>query len=97
MMNIRSLLVSVAMLFSIIAVTACASSQILFPPPLEMRELRISEKIPGFEYQYWICVRSFLGICTKKEMKIELFDLTDLPTRAKLIDAGFTLTRRVNP
>jgi hypothetical protein len=56
---------------------------------LENRTLRISEKVPGFEYQWEECVKKFLGMCTKKEMKLELFDLRTPEIRQKLIQMGF--------
>jgi hypothetical protein len=56
---------------------------------LELRELRLSPDIAGFEYQYQVCSKSFLGICTKKERKKDLYDLTKPEVRKQLIDMGF--------
>jgi hypothetical protein len=56
---------------------------------LENRTLRISPDIAGFEYQYEVCVQKVLGICIKHGMQKDLYDLTNLETRKKLIDMGF--------
>lgn len=66
-------------------------------PALENRTLRISPDIAGLEYQYWVCVKRFLGICTRTEMKKELYDLTDIAVRKKLIDMGFVARVREKP
>jgi hypothetical protein len=39
-------------------------------------------------------VKKFLGICTKHEMKIEYYDLTDEAVKKQLIDMGFVLKVR---
>lgn len=59
------------------------------PPALEQRTLRISTKVPGFEYQWRECSKSFLGNCRKWELKTEYYDLTIPETRDKLINMGF--------
>jgi hypothetical protein len=73
---------------------SCASSSIALPPVLENRSLRISPDIPGFEYQYEECIAHFLGFCTKTEMKKDVYDLTDIEVRKKLIAMGFILKVR---
>jgi len=45
--------------------------------------------VAGFEYQWEECVKKLLGICTKKQMKVEYYDLNNQETRQKLIDMGF--------
>lgn len=67
------------------------------PPTLELRELRLSPDFPGFVYQYELCEKKFLGICTKKVWKIEKFDLTDAVVRKQLVDMGFTARVREKP
>lgn len=84
-----NLKISVAMPFSIILISSCASSALRFIPALENRTLRISKDKPGFEYQYEACIKEFLGVCVKKEMKKDVYDLTDPTIRQKLIDMGF--------
>jgi hypothetical protein len=56
---------------------------------LENRTLWLSPEIPGFYYQYDICVSDFLGICTKHERRKETFDLRDEKVRRQLLDMGF--------
>ncbi len=41
-----------------------------------------------------MCVKKFLGICTKREMQKEFYDLRDEAVRAKLIDMNFVLKVR---
>lgn len=84
-----SLLVSAATLFLITWNLSCASQPLHLPPTLEQRTLRISEKVPGFEYQWRECTKSFLGICRNWEMKVEYYDLTVPAVRDKLINMGF--------
>lgn len=61
----------------------------LSPPTLELRTLRLSPDFAGLEYQYEICVRKFLGICTKRELVKDKYDLNDKAMRDKLIAMGF--------
>jgi hypothetical protein len=63
-------------------------------PRLINRTLRLSPDLAGFEYQYEVCVKKFLGICRKKEMKKDFYDLNDLAMRTKLINMGFVLRVR---
>lgn len=68
---------------------SCASLHATSLPPLQDRTLRLSDKVAGFEYQWEECVKKFLGVCTKKEMKVEYYDLADPQMKQKLIDMGF--------
>lgn len=90
----RSLLVFVLTLFSITLNSSCATSQRDLPPALENRTLRLSPDVPGFEYDYEVCTKKFLGICTKREMKRERYDITNIAIRQQLIDKGFVLRVR---
>lgn len=74
----------------IILFVGCASLAITDQPPaLENRTLRISDKVPGFEYQWRECSKKFFGSCRKWELKIEYYDLTDIAVRNKLSAMGF--------
>lgn len=59
------------------------------PPALELRTLRISPDLAGFEYQYSVCSKKFFVICTEHKMVKETYDLTDKKIRQQLIDMGF--------
>lgn len=74
--------------FLLFSLSACASNPVT-PPVLANRSLRISPDLPGFEYQYEVCLKTFLGICTKRQWTKDTYDLTDIATRNKLIDMGF--------
>jgi hypothetical protein len=69
--------------------SSCASLGPPSPPALENRTLRLSLEVPGFEYQFEECVKKVVGICVKKQMKKETFDLRDPLVRQRLIDMGF--------
>lgn len=84
-----SLLISVPTLFWIILSSSCASLGLLSPPELVNRTLRFSRDRPALEYQYRVCVKHFLGICSRTEMHQETYDLTDEKIRKQLIDMGF--------
>ena|GEM_PF-6480626 len=64
---------------------------------LEARTLRISETLPGFEYRYEACTATVLGICTKKEWRVDTYDLRDEATRKMLIHMGFVARVREQP
>src|SRR6478609_9363826 len=83
--------------FLIILGVSCATSPSLLPPALELRTLRISPSLPGFEYRYSVCTNSLIGFCTKWEMKTETYDLRDEAVRKKLIDMGFVARVREMP
>ncbi len=75
--------------------SACAS--FANPPELTLRKLEISQDKPSLEYDYEVCIKKFIGICTKKEMKREYYDLTNPEVRKTLIDAGFIAVVRDKP
>lgn len=82
--------VATACFFILVPGVGCATSQIVLPPPsLENRTLRISEDAPGFEYKWFECVRKFLGFCTEKAERKEIYDLTKKDVRQRLIAMGF--------
>ncbi len=89
MPNSTSLSKLAPMLFLMISPLACASFQPVSPPQLANRTLRLSSEKPGFEYQYEVCLKSFLGICTSKIFRKDFYDLNDPLVRQKLIDMGF--------
>jgi len=76
-------------ILTLLVVIGCASMSDIIIPELSKRTLRISSKIAGFEYQYEVCLKKFLGICRQKEMRVDSYDLTDLAVRKQLIDMGF--------
>lgn len=61
-------------------------------PRLEDRRLYLKPDAPALFYEYEICVKKFLGICTKKAWHVDVYDLTDPEVRKQLIDVGFTAT-----
>jgi hypothetical protein len=77
------------MLCLIILSSSCASWAIPLVPRLEQRTLFLSSEIAGFFYDYEVCAKKFLGICVKKEIKRDLYDLNDPAVRKQLIDMGF--------
>lgn len=97
MKNTISRLALVTTLFWISSSLSCASLLQASLPALENRTLRLSADIPGFEYQYEICAKRFLGICTKHQMTKETYDLTDPEIRKKLINMGFIARVREKP
>ena len=79
-----------AYLIATLLLVGCASLAVNnAPPALELRTLRISDKVPGFEYSWRECKKTFLGNCRKWELKTEYYDLTDTAVRNKLRDMGF--------
>lgn len=66
-------------------------------PVLEQRTLRIDLDSASLVYQYEVCLKKFLGICTKKAMHIDRYDLTERKTREKLILLGFVAKVREAP
>jgi hypothetical protein len=65
-----------------------------FLPSLENRTLDIDPDIPGFRYQWEECIKRILGICTKREIKRETYDLRDVEVRKKLINMNFVASVR---
>lgn len=76
---------------------SCASWPMPSVPELPNRTLRISSDIPGFEYQYEICIKRVFGICTKKRMQKDTYDLRDEAVRGQLIAMGFVARVREKP
>lgn len=89
MKRCSALKVSGATLFLIMSVMSCAISQTRLPPDLSLRLLDISDKVPGFQYQWRECVKQFLGMCRKEEVHTEYYDLTNPAVKQKLKDMGF--------
>jgi hypothetical protein len=67
------------------------------PPALENRTLRISLDSPALEYQFFECTKRILFICTKQELRKEIYDLTKPEVRKQLIDMGFVAKVRDKP
>lgn len=87
--------ISAIMLLLIISNLSCASLPSLSPPVLENRELDIDLSNPGgYIYKYPVCVKHFLGICTKKESHIDRYDLNDPIVQKQFFDMGFVLKAR---
>jgi hypothetical protein len=76
-------------LFLIVLSGSCASLQASGLPSLESRTLLIDVDRPGLYFQYSFCTSSILGICTKHEIRRELYDLTDPKVRQQLHDMNF--------
>lgn len=97
MKNITKTMLAVAMLSLTILNSNCALSQLHSPPRLELRKLEISPDSASLYYQYSVCTRSFLGRCTRTEMKKDTYDLADRGVREKLRAAGFVVSVREKP
>lgn len=76
---------------------SCASLLLAGPPALENRTLRVSPDIAGFEYQYYVCSKKFIGICVKQIIQKDLYDLTNVAVRNQLISIGFVGVVREKP
>lgn len=77
----------------LLTLPACAGMPV-DPPTLANRSLRISKDVPGLEYQYEVCVKKILFICTRREWVKDRYDLTDVNMRQQLIDMGFVVKVR---
>lgn len=88
------ILVLVAMPLWITWSLSCASSALHLIPALENRTLRISEESPALEYQYEVCTKKILGVCSKREMRKDTYDLRDSEVRMQLIHMGFVVKIR---
>lgn len=97
MKNMLNRLTLGVMTLLLVSSWSCASFQLLSPLPLDQRPLRISPDIAGFEYEYQICTKKFIGICTERAMHTDYYDLTDKAVRMKLIDMGFVARIGVKP
>lgn len=84
-------------IFFVVLLFGCASMSDVVIPVLANRKLVISEKIPGFEFEYWVCTKKFLGICRQKELHVDYYDLTDPVVKKQLIDMNFVLQIREKP
>lgn len=97
MRSLISRMTSGAMLFLTISSSSCATLQQDLPPKLELRTLRLSTKVPGFEYQYEVCTKYFLGVCTRHNIQVDYYDLSDPKVRDQLINMGFVAMVRQKP
>lgn len=97
MKNTKKIFQSAAMLFLTLLVWTFVSCATVSAPQLENRTLRLSPDISGFEYQYEVCDQRILGICVKHKMVKDIYDLSNLEIRKKLIDMGFVLKVREKP
>jgi hypothetical protein len=79
-------------LLLIVLSASLSCSTVAYLPSIEDRKLRFHPDQPALFYQWKECVKKVLGICTKKEMKREFYDLTDPAVRRRIIDMGFTAT-----
>lgn len=77
------------LMICLLLIVGCASLQADTIPALPNRTLRISETIPGFEYQYEVCDKKILGICVSHKWQKDAYDLNDVKVRQQLIDMGF--------
>lgn len=85
-------------LFLTISSLSCATLGPQLPPRLEKRQLRLCKDSPSTScYEYEVCEKRFLGICTKKHVELERGDLKDPVYWKQLIDAGFRLMVPQNP
>lgn len=80
--------------FCVSLLTGCASLFAEPWPALENRTLRISENAATLEYQDRVCVKRILGVCSKREIKKEIYDLNDPSVRKMLIQTGFVVRVR---
>lgn len=94
--TIKILLIAATLFLTTLSLS-CAGWRLRSPPRLELRTLRISPDLPGFEYQYEVCHKRLLGICTKWVMQRDTYDLTNPEVRSQLIHMGFVATVRNPP
>ena len=83
------------MLFLITLSSSCASLAKVSVPKLELRTLRLSDKVAGFEYRYCKKRKFFSGKC--KKWHTDYYDLKDPAVRDKLKAMGFVLKVRKKP
>lgn len=86
--SIRRIL-SAMTLFLVISAISCASSPTLGARPLRNRLLEISPDRPALQYQYKVCTKKVLFLCTEEKMQVEYYDLTDEAVRKQLRAVGF--------
>ena len=70
---------------------SCATLRLPLPPKLENQVLDICDDSPGFCYQYFVCEKKFLGICTKQKAVMQRYDFNDAKVRADFKARGFKL------
>lgn len=63
--------------------------------PLNSRTLEVSQTAPALNYPFRVCARKFLGVCTRWELMVDVYDLTDNTTRKSLV--GFVCKQEENP
>ncbi len=62
-------------------------------PQVQDRRWRPEPNKPGvWFYDYEVCLKKFLGICTKKSWKTEELDSKDAKTWKSIQDMGMTMT-----
>lgn len=81
----------------ILLVFGCSSFSDTIIPELSQRTIRLSRDFPGGEYQYDVCIKKILGVCLKREHRVDKYDLTDPAVRNQLVDMGFVLMVEVKP
>ena len=57
----------------------------------------MSRSQAGLEFQYEVCIKKFLGICTKHEMKRDFYDFNDPVVRNQLATMPFVCRVLENP
>ena len=78
--------------------TSCASlSKPSAPPSPELQTRRIDLESPALVYDYYECVKEFLGLCLKKEPRRKKDDLTKPEVRKELNDMGLVCKVRWKP
>jgi len=82
------------MLFLITLSLSCATLADRLWPQLKDRTLRISRDGPVLFYQDYVCVKKIAGICFRRELKKETYDLNDKNIRDMLINMGFVVRVR---
>jgi hypothetical protein len=99
LMNILNRVVAVLMLT--LTTLSCASSLSHEPSltPLELRKLEICDNLQGFCWNYRVCIKKFLGICLKHELKTYTIEVKFKKTdEAKTLhDMNFILQVREKP
>jgi len=70
-------------------------SSVATVPKLELRTLRISKKVIGFEYRY--CVKHKFLSSKCKRYNTEYYDISKKEVRDKLLNMGFVLKIRIKP
>jgi hypothetical protein len=84
-------------LILILMLTSC--STLRSSVPFEDRVYDINPDLTAFIWGHVVCVRKFLGICTKKELKIESIpvEFKNKEQARQLFDKEFVLRQRKRP